>query len=109
MAPKADRGSTMLQMIKRTLSLFLALALIIAVTVSIARHLDSPRRVANLHVQVCDPPCWIGIAPGITPVTEAFQRVDSTFSTNLAQTEVHNLRDGTGNGVVDIRGADLDR
>jgi len=34
-----------------------------------------PPQVAALHLDVCAPPCWIGITPGVTTLEEAKQRI----------------------------------
>ena len=40
----------------------------------------APRSIARFHLSDCQPPCWIGIVPGMTTIAEAKTRLVSTFS-----------------------------
>ena len=39
----------------------------------------SPALIQRLHLTDCDPPCWIGILPGQTRDTDAYQRLGEVF------------------------------
>ncbi|MBI1256979.1 MAG: hypothetical protein GC204_05870 [Chloroflexi bacterium] len=40
----------------------------------------APRSIVRFHLSDCQPPCWIGIDPGLTTIAEAKTRLVSTFS-----------------------------
>lgn len=60
-----------------------ALWLVVAFTLLVfaARALGStqptPAALSGLHLTECAPPCWLGITPGITEMTDAVHRLNS--------------------------------
>ena len=43
-------------------------------------HTQPPSvQIASLHLQDCDPPCWMGITPGVTDITQAKSVIMSAF------------------------------
>lgn len=65
----------------RTFFLFsmVLFALLIGAAVTAGRLQPLPDRLAALHMSDCLAPCWIGIVPGITPLTEARKRIEARF------------------------------
>lgn len=52
----------------------------------VARAQAPSDRVAMLHLEECQLPCWIGITPGKTTVGEAKQRLQAVFGNSLVFT-----------------------
>ena len=77
-------------------ALSVALALFISTAMLIGRAQPLPERVALLHLNdLCKLPCWIGITPGITTVSDAEKRIEKVYPkivcTELARLANHGV------------------
>src|SRR3954462_1437716 len=57
----------------------LALMLFIGGAILLGRRQPLPDAVAMLHLDMCAPPCWIGISPGVTTLDEAEHQLKKVF------------------------------
>jgi hypothetical protein len=51
----------------------------IVIAVGVGRTQPIPRQIAVLHLDECQPPCWLGILPGKTTFQEAWQSIVSKY------------------------------
>src|SRR5689334_8213026 len=66
-------------LLSRTLFCGLLLTLLCAGTVGMARAIPSDTRIKLLHMDDCQLPCWIGIIPQKTPMTQAKTRLYEVY------------------------------
>src|SRR5260370_16815481 len=76
----------MRRLFTRTRLLGILLTLVTGTTLLIARAQPPSARVAMLHLDDCQLPCWIGITPGKTTVGEAKRRIQEVFGDKLVFT-----------------------
>jgi hypothetical protein len=57
-----------------------SVTIVCGAVIVIARQVPLPRWLTALHFEMCEPPCWIGIQPGVTTLDEAIERVRSAYS-----------------------------
>ncbi len=69
----------------RTLALIVLLTIAVSVGVLIGRAQPPPPNVAFLHLDECQLPCWIGIVPGKTTLTEAKKLISVAFPQELGE------------------------
>jgi hypothetical protein len=55
------------------------LSAIVSLMVYIGRQQPLPERLRLLHLDICEPPCWIGIVPGKTTGHEATAQIQEFF------------------------------
>jgi len=82
-----------------------AFVALIALALQIGRARPLPAHVALLHLDMCAPPCWIGITPGITSWEEIDQRINQVFQ--LPRYKVTNNQFGIGYIIQDVENSDL--
>jgi hypothetical protein len=66
-------------LIRSTLMLLLICHLLIAITLFFSRQHWPPPQLENLHLNNCQLPCWIGIVPGETTISEAQTLLKKTY------------------------------
>jgi hypothetical protein len=66
-------------MLYRVLTLWLILTVGIGLALLIGRQNPPSPQIAMLHLSECKPPCWIGIVPGKTTLSEARKRVKEVY------------------------------
>jgi hypothetical protein len=54
--------------------------LLVGGSVMLARRSPVPRRIELLHLDVCEFPCWIGIVPGETTLSQAEARLHEVYA-----------------------------
>jgi hypothetical protein len=76
-------------LILRILSVYVMLAALCCIAIVMGRLQPIPRRLAILHLNDCQLPCWMGIIPGQTRFNEAKERVMQGFKNALATDGQH--------------------
>src|SRR5579859_3808407 len=76
----------MRRLLTRTLLLTVLLTLVTGTTLLVARAQPPSARVAMLHLDDCQLPCWIRITPGKTTIGEAKRRLQEVFGDSLVFT-----------------------
>ncbi|MEP7284385.1 MAG: hypothetical protein ABI947_01295 [Chloroflexota bacterium] len=66
--------------IQCTVALFVSLTVLTGTLIIVARQEPLPEPLALLHLTDCAPPCWIGITPGSTTLTEAEVLVQKRYA-----------------------------
>jgi hypothetical protein len=66
-------------LLRFSILLLLILALLTGVTRLLGQSQPNPALIDMLHLTECAPPCWIGIVPGKTTLTEARTRIINVF------------------------------
>src|SRR5579871_2579767 len=69
----------LLWLVARTLIIIFIAAAAITGAIFIGRQQPTSNRAAFLHLNDCELPCWIGIIPGKTTLTEAENRIRQTY------------------------------
>jgi hypothetical protein len=71
----------------RLTALTIAFAILITVARVIGREQPPPLTLAQLHLDDCKLPCWLGITPGETTFDDAVKRVTSAYPQNVSVQE----------------------
>jgi hypothetical protein len=97
-----------------TLTIMGLCALLIVAFVLIAYTRPLPDKVAMYHLDICRPPCWIGITPGITTLKEAEQQLSIYYPESeykVVQTQpffIHTIQSLRHDQTITVRLATLD-
>lgn len=86
-----------------TLTLIILLSLLSGIAIYIGRQQPLPERLAMLHLDMCEPPCWIGITPGQTSSEEAKRRIYEVFD----QPPYQIIHDYGGRYTIDSKPLDM--
>lgn len=69
----------MRRLVRFSILLLLIMALLTGVTRLLGQAQPNPALIEMLHLSECAPPCWIGIVPGKTTLTEAKARIIAAY------------------------------
>ncbi|MBX3086138.1 MAG: hypothetical protein KF716_31170 [Anaerolineae bacterium] len=72
----------MIRLLQRTSLLFLLMTAAVIAVALVGHAQPTPSTITDLHLDECELPCWLGIVPKVTPVSEAKSLVYRAFGSN---------------------------